>query len=218
MRSTPTRTPSPRARTRPTTQPPAPSTLWAVWKIGARTLCHNQRAGWPNTQTNPRPIALSTPAKGSGNRAGLFVYGDRERIGPSPGTEHIFDDGNIGRILRGDQFIDTIPVRFRRAMVDKHITRLVKNENGGAFATISNVADVIKLAGRGGAFDSGERVRRLRRARFRPRPRHSTRHCRWPRRCATPAFHWCSTTKLRQKARRLPDRGLARRSARRIPE
>ncbi len=71
-----------------------------------------------------------------------------------PGTEHIFDDGNIARILRGDQFIDSIPARFRRAMLDKHITRLVKSENGDAtFETITDVADVIKLAGRGGAFD-----------------------------------------------------------------
>ena len=71
-----------------------------------------------------------------------------------PGTEHIFDDGNIARILRGDQLIDAIPTRFRRAMLDKHITRLVKSENGEpTFETISSVADVIKLAGRGGAFD-----------------------------------------------------------------
>jgi malonyl CoA-acyl carrier protein transacylase/NAD(P)-dependent dehydrogenase (short-subunit alcohol dehydrogenase family) len=85
-----------------------------------------------------------------------------------PGTEHIFDDGNIGRILRGDQFINTIPTRFRHAMVDKHITRLVKSDNGGRFETINDVADVIKLAGRGGAFDlkdefgvSAERVAAL---------------------------------------------------------
>ena len=71
-----------------------------------------------------------------------------------PGTEHIFDDANIARILRGDQFIDSIPTRFRNAMLDKHITRLVKSENGEArFDTITDVADVIKLAGRGGAFD-----------------------------------------------------------------
>ena len=71
-----------------------------------------------------------------------------------PGTEHIFDDGNIARILRGDQLIDAIPTRFRRAMLDKHITRLVKSENGEPrFETIGSVADVIKLAGRGGAFD-----------------------------------------------------------------
>ena len=71
-----------------------------------------------------------------------------------PGTDHIFDDANIGRILRGEQFIDTIPTRFRRAMLDKHITRLVKSDSGGpSFETISNVADVIKLAGRGGALD-----------------------------------------------------------------
>ncbi len=71
-----------------------------------------------------------------------------------PGTEHIFDDGNLARILRGDQFIDLIPARFRRAMLDKNITRLLKSDNGGpTFETINNVADVIKLAGRGGAFD-----------------------------------------------------------------
>ena len=70
-----------------------------------------------------------------------------------PGTDHIFDDENVARLLRGDQFIETIPSRFRRAMLDKHITRLVKSENGGAFETIGNVADVIKLAGRGGTFD-----------------------------------------------------------------
>ena len=71
-----------------------------------------------------------------------------------PGTEHIFDDANVGRILRGEQFIDVIPTRFRRAMLDKHITRLVKSDNGGPiFETIDGVADVLKLAGRGGAFD-----------------------------------------------------------------
>ena len=83
-----------------------------------------------------------------------------------PGTEHIFDDDNITRILRGDQFIDLIPTRLRKAMLDKHITRLVKSDNGGpTFETINNVGDVIKLAGRGGALDlehefgvQGERV------------------------------------------------------------
>ncbi|PYX84887.1 MAG: beta-ketoacyl synthase, partial [Acidobacteria bacterium] len=71
-----------------------------------------------------------------------------------PGTEHIFDDDNIARILRGDQFIDAIPTRFRRAMLDKHITRLVKSDNGGpTFESINNLEDVIKLAARGNAFD-----------------------------------------------------------------
>jgi acyl transferase domain-containing protein/acyl carrier protein/NAD(P)-dependent dehydrogenase (short-subunit alcohol dehydrogenase family) len=70
-----------------------------------------------------------------------------------PGTERIFDDTNVSRILRGDQFIDAIPTRFRRAMLDKNITRLVKSNDGGAFESIDNVGDVIKLAARGGAFD-----------------------------------------------------------------
>jgi len=71
-----------------------------------------------------------------------------------PGTERIFDDQNIARILRGDQFIRPIPTRFREAMLDKHITRLVKSDDGDPrFETINDVADVIKLAGRGEAFD-----------------------------------------------------------------
>jgi malonyl CoA-acyl carrier protein transacylase len=71
-----------------------------------------------------------------------------------PGTGRIFGDGNVARILRGDQSIDVIPTRFRRAMLDKHITRLVKSDKGGpTFESIDNVADVIKLAGRGGDFD-----------------------------------------------------------------
>jgi len=71
-----------------------------------------------------------------------------------PGTERIFDDSNVARILRGDQFIDAIPMRFRRAILDKRITRLVKNGEGGpTFESINELGDVVKLAGRGGAFD-----------------------------------------------------------------
>lgn len=71
-----------------------------------------------------------------------------------PGTDHVFDDSNIARILRGDQFIDLIPTRLRKAMLEKHITRLVKSdETGPTFETINDIGDVIKLAGRGGAFD-----------------------------------------------------------------
>ena len=71
-----------------------------------------------------------------------------------PGTEHIFDDGNVARLLRGQQFISQVPPQLRNAMLDKRITRLVKSDNGGpTFETITDVADVIKLAGRGRTFD-----------------------------------------------------------------
>ncbi len=73
-----------------------------------------------------------------------------------PGTQRIFDDDNVARILRGEQFINSIPMQFRNAILDKHITRLVKSENGGpTFEQIQDPSDVIKLAGRGGEFDLG---------------------------------------------------------------
>ncbi len=71
-----------------------------------------------------------------------------------PGGERVFGDDKIPSILRGDQYIDTIPVKHRKLMVDKHITRLVKSEAGGGhFETIEGQADVIKLAGRAGTVD-----------------------------------------------------------------
>jgi acyl transferase domain-containing protein/acyl carrier protein/NAD(P)-dependent dehydrogenase (short-subunit alcohol dehydrogenase family) len=67
-----------------------------------------------------------------------------------PGVDRVFDDTNVDRILRGDQFIDAIPMKLRRAMVEKKITRLLKTASGeGRFETIENMSDVIKLAARG---------------------------------------------------------------------
>ena len=71
-----------------------------------------------------------------------------------PGLPRVFDDSNVARILGGEQFIDTVPNRLRRSMADKHIVRLVKSDAGESrFEHIETVADVIKLAGRGGALD-----------------------------------------------------------------
>jgi 3-oxoacyl-(acyl-carrier-protein) synthase len=74
-----------------------------------------------------------------------------------PGTARVFDDGNLGALLHGVQLIDVIPSRLRHAILDKHITRLVKKDDGsGSFEEISSPADVIKLAARAGALDLHE--------------------------------------------------------------
>jgi acyl transferase domain-containing protein/NAD(P)-dependent dehydrogenase (short-subunit alcohol dehydrogenase family) len=92
--------------------------------------------------SGPRPAATGEPTVVTGAALGL------------PGTERVFDDANIARLLRGDQFIDAIPTRLRGAMVDKHITRLVKSEKGEPrFEVIDDAADVLKLAGRAGTLD-----------------------------------------------------------------
>ena len=75
-----------------------------------------------------------------------------------PGSEKpIMDPDNALRILQGEQFVDLIPERFRRKMVGKRITRLVKDADGnGSFATIDDQNAVIRLAGRPGSFDLAE--------------------------------------------------------------
>ena len=60
------------------------------------------------TQVSSAPVAITGAALGL------------------PGVDRVFDDENIARILDGQQFIDVIPHRFREAIVDKRITRLVK--------------------------------------------------------------------------------------------
>jgi acyl transferase domain-containing protein/acyl carrier protein/NAD(P)-dependent dehydrogenase (short-subunit alcohol dehydrogenase family) len=78
-------------------------------------------------------------------------------LGLPGANKPLMDPDNALRILRGEQFVDLIPERFRKDMASKRITRLVKSEDGsGSFETITETGDVIKLAGRGGAFDLAE--------------------------------------------------------------
>ncbi len=74
----------------------------------------------------------------------------------TPGTPRVFDDTNLARLLNGEQFIDVIPTRLRGEILDRHITRLVKSDQGGSFETIDSPADVLKLAARSGAFEIDE--------------------------------------------------------------
>ena len=72
-----------------------------------------------------------------------------------PGVPRVFDDENIAKILDGQQFIESVPHRYRQRMVDMRITRLVKSETGGpSFETIEDETEVIKLAGQHAPFDA----------------------------------------------------------------
>jgi acyl transferase domain-containing protein/acyl carrier protein len=101
----------------------------------------------------PVQPAASVPQVRKGNTGAPLITITGAALG-LPGTERTFDDENVARILRGEQFIDVLPTRLRQAVLDKHITRLVKSDNGDpVFESIDNLGDVIKLAGRAGAFD-----------------------------------------------------------------
>jgi malonyl CoA-acyl carrier protein transacylase len=75
-----------------------------------------------------------------------------------PGADKaVMDPDNALRILRGEQFVDLIPERFRRRLLAKRVTRVVKAADGsGSFETITDPDDVIRLAGRAGSFDLAE--------------------------------------------------------------
>ena len=95
-----------------------------------------------------------------------------------PGPEKpVMDPQNVDRILRGEQLIDLLPVRFRERMARKHVTRVVKTAEGdGRFETIDDTADVLKLAGRAGPFDLAAEYGVPREARRGARHHDAARH------------------------------------------
>jgi acyl transferase domain-containing protein/acyl carrier protein len=95
----------------------------------------------------PAPPALPEARSGS-----IVVSG--AALGLPGQNQHVFDDGNVERILRGDSFIDAVPQVFRARMVEKNVVRLVKREVGEpSLDPIKSVDEVIRLAGRRGIFD-----------------------------------------------------------------
>jgi malonyl CoA-acyl carrier protein transacylase len=69
-------------------------------------------------------------------------------------SKPLFADDNWDRVLRGENLIDQLPEAERHKIVDKNIVRLSKGGDGSAqFQVISDIAQVIQLAGRRGGFD-----------------------------------------------------------------
>ncbi|MCL4868970.1 MAG: SDR family NAD(P)-dependent oxidoreductase [Anaerolineae bacterium] len=111
----------------------------------AQLLTNNQHTN--NQYTNTPFFDRAAPPHGS-----IVITGTGLGL---PGAEkQVMDPENALRILRGEQFVDLIPERFRKRILAKRVTRLVKAEDGsGRFETITDPDEVIKLAGRPGRFD-----------------------------------------------------------------
>ncbi len=119
-----------------------------VAQLLAQLLTNNQYTNTPITNT---PVFdRANPPHGS-----VVITGTGLGL---PGAEKaVMAPDNALRILRGEQFVDLIPERFRKRILAKRVTRLVKSEDGsGRFETITEADDVIKLAGRPGSFDLTE--------------------------------------------------------------
>ncbi|HWQ04001.1 MAG TPA: SDR family NAD(P)-dependent oxidoreductase [Longilinea sp.] len=67
--------------------------------------------------------------------------------------KHVFEDDNVARILRGEQFIEPLSDEKRNAMLEHQVTRLEKSEAGAQMVTIDSLDQTVKLAGQSGDFD-----------------------------------------------------------------
>ncbi len=121
-------------------QPAHELNMTALAQVLAQALRGNTPATTSTANTHETAPSGSVVISGTG-------------LGLPGGNKPLMDPDNALRLLRGEQFIDLIPARFRTAILDKQITRLVKAADGtGSFELLAD-ADVIKLAGRPGHFD-----------------------------------------------------------------
>jgi len=100
-----------------------------------------------DTQQNGQPFKMPVTGSVVITGAGLGLPG-RNR--------HVFDDTNIECILDGDMRIEPLTDEARSLMLEKHVTRLVKSEAGAVMEEITELDQVLKLAGQGGEFDLGK--------------------------------------------------------------
>ncbi len=123
-----------------------------------------------------RPEGISEPANRGDHRRSSGLAGN---------ASDIFDDANIGRILRGEQFIDVIP----STLPPRH-ARQTHYAAGQERQRRPDLRDHHECCGRhqaGGPrrrIRSGKRIRHFRRSPRRPRPRHPAGHRRRHRRTA----------------------------------
>ena len=68
-------------------------------------------------------------------------------------NHHVFEDTNIERILDGEMLIESLTDEARQQMLEKHVTRLVKSDAGAVMEEITDLDQVLKLAGQSGTFD-----------------------------------------------------------------
>ncbi|MEI7772832.1 MAG: acyltransferase domain-containing protein, partial [Chloroflexales bacterium] len=122
---------------------PAPASFEALGALLAQAI---QAAQPQAAAVGPQPFDRNATPLGS-----IVISGTG--LGLPGASKSLMDPDNVLRILRGEQFIDLIPERFRTLMLRKHIVRLVKGDDGGQFVSIDQPSDVIRLAGRSGSFD-----------------------------------------------------------------
>lgn len=100
--------------------------------------------------SSPQP--MSAPKDGKLPLTGSVVV-TGAGLGLPGMKKHVFDDGNVESILRGEQRIEAIPTKKRQDMVDLRPTRLEKSDSGAQIITINHLDDTLKLAGQPGEFN-----------------------------------------------------------------
>jgi len=94
-----------------------------------------------------------TPAPAPSRTGGSIVISGAG-LGLPGESRRVFDDNNVDRILAGESFIEPVPPVLRERMLGKNIVRLHKREVGEpSLEPIQSVDEVIRLAGRKGAFN-----------------------------------------------------------------
>ena len=125
-------------------------------------LCALYAAGLPAQATSVTSATASTPTLGaipqpaiSDGRLPLTgsVVISGAGLGLPGRNNTVFADDNVQRLLKGEVLIEPFPTSTREDMMEKRVTRLVKDDAGALMVNIEDLEETVKLAGQRGAFD-----------------------------------------------------------------
>jgi malonyl CoA-acyl carrier protein transacylase len=135
--------------------------LCGLYAAGVLPQYENQPASQPAAAMaqpveTPAPAAQSVvimqPADGKVTLSGSVVITGAGLGLPGSGR-HVFEEGNVQRILKGEMMIEALDQNKRAKMLEKRVTRLVKSEAGAVMEVIDDLDQTIKLAGQSGQFN-----------------------------------------------------------------
>jgi len=102
--------------------------------------------------TSPGSVVSEPPAPIGRRESGRIVYSGVS-VGLPGSFKEAFRDDNFEQLFEGRNFIERLADHERRALLDLHISKVVKSEQGASIVELQTLGEVIQLAGKLGRLD-----------------------------------------------------------------
>lgn len=112
----------------------------------------SQSSNEPNNQNKDTPVSIVSTNTFKMNFENVVITGASIGL---PGSERkVFDENNFDELVKGTNFIDSIPQEEQKKILDKNIKKIVKDQKGNRIIeSINKSSQITKLAGLKGFID-----------------------------------------------------------------